>query len=84
VVRILILAFLVYILYRVVRGVMGIAGPVRRDERGDVIDDMVQDPNCGTYVPRGEAVRRRIRGEDHFFCSETCADQYEEKERGGA
>ena len=80
-VRILIIAFLAYLLYRVVRGLKGLSGPALRDERGEVIDDMVQDPECGTYVPRGEAVRRRIRGQDHYFCSTACADRYEEKAR---
>lgn len=80
-VRILIIAFLGYLLYRVVRGLKGLAGPALRDEKGEVIDDMVQDPECGTYVPRGEAVRRRIRGEDFYFCSTACADRYEKKMR---
>ena len=82
IVRFLILAFLFYILYRLFRGFKGLAGPAPRDEmRGGVIDDMIQDPQFGTYIPKGEAVRRRIDGEDRYFCSEACADRYEKEKR---
>lgn len=81
--RILILIALIYLLYRLVKGLKGLKGPedsAERDRGVDVIDDMVQDPNCGTYVPRSDAVRRRFGGEEVFFCSETCADEYKSKE----
>jgi uncharacterized protein len=81
--RILIIAFLVYLLYRLVRGLKGLQGPQRSagGGGGEVVDDMVQDPNCGTYIPRSEAVRRSVGGEDRWFCSEACAEAYLEKRR---
>lgn len=83
--RILILAFLIYLLYRLLRGLKGLQGPRRPsgDGGGDVVDDMVQDPNCGTYIPRSEAVRRSVGGEDRWFCSQACAEAYQEKRREG-
>ena len=45
-------------------------------------EDMVLDPECRTYVPKGRAIARRINDEDLFFCSEACARQYAEKQRG--
>jgi YHS domain-containing protein len=79
--RILILVFLIYLLYRLVRGLMRVQGPQpsARGGEGDVVDDMVQDPNCGTYIPRSEAVRRSAGGEDLWFCSEACAEAYRKK-----
>jgi YHS domain-containing protein len=44
-------------------------------------EDMVQDPECHTYVPKGRAVTRHIGGRLRYFCSEACANQYEEKNR---
>ena len=38
--------------------------------------DMVQDPQCRTYVLRDRAVSRRINGSTAFFCSDACADEY--------
>lgn len=44
--------------------------------------DMVLDPECRTYVVKDRAVTRRIRGSVHSFCSEACAQRYEETHRG--
>lgn len=44
-------------------------------------EEMVRDPNCGTYVPRGDAVGKTIRGQQHYFCSEKCRDKYTEKSK---
>jgi len=41
-------------------------------------DDMVQDPQCRTYVVKERAVARRVRGTTTYFCSEACARQFEE------
>ncbi len=78
--RLLILAALAFVLYKVLKGILRVAGgqaPPRREE----VDDMIQDPQCGTYVPSREAVRRRVRGEDVYFCSEECASKYLKEKR---
>lgn len=41
--------------------------------------EMVQDPNCETYIPVTEAVRAAVGGRDHYFCSEQCAEEYRNK-----
>ncbi|MDY6849431.1 MAG: PP0621 family protein [Geoalkalibacter sp.] len=39
-------------------------------------EEMVQDPHCGTYVPRHEAIEERSRGGTQYFCSTACRDAY--------
>ena len=41
--------------------------------------EMVQDPNCSTYVPETEAIKATIAGRDYCFCSEKCAESYRKK-----
>lgn len=41
--------------------------------------DMVKDPNCGTYVPQSEALRKKVVGVEQFFCSDKCAEEYSRK-----
>ena len=45
---------------------------------GDSSDaaDMVQDPNCRTYVPKKQSIAKSINGKEHFFCSKKCAEEY--------
>ena len=45
-------------------------------------EEMVLDPECRTYVIKGRALTRRFQGKVHSFCSEACAQRYEEKHRG--
>lgn len=51
-----------------------------RKEGDDATKEMVKDPNCETYVPQAEALQKTVRGEDYFFCSEKCADEYSRKD----
>ncbi len=44
-------------------------------------EEMILDPECRTYVLKSRAVTRNIGGKTCSFCSETCAKQYEEKNR---
>jgi YHS domain-containing protein len=44
-------------------------------------EEMVLDPECHTYVIKERAVTRRVAGSVHSFCSEACAQRYEERHR---
>ena len=79
-IRLLIFAFLIYMLYRLFKGVL-ISGQnaSRSDSSSTSISEMVQDPECKTYIPREEAVRAVIGGRELFFCSRECADKFKNK-----
>jgi len=42
-------------------------------------NDMVQDPVCKMYVPRGSAVSADIGGQTYLFCSRGCADTFQKQ-----
>ncbi len=70
-----------WLLYRGIRSVMGgdrdrQRARFRQAGGGEVIDVMVQDPNCGTYLPREQALKAWAFGQQHYFCSEACRDAY--------
>ncbi len=85
--KIILLALVAFILYRVLRSVFLPDAAVRpkverrRRSRTDpgtrvIEDEMVQDPHCGTYLPRREALKDRRGGQTVFFCSRECRDAY--------
>ena len=78
--RLLILGILVYVLIRLIKGGMkgGRKAADRKGGGGQTLprDVLVQDPVCGTYVPKGQAVRLKKEGKELFFCSEKCRDAY--------
>lgn len=41
---------------------------------------MIQDPVCGMYLSKQEAISRVINGRTYYFCSSNCADEFERKQ----
>ena len=54
------------------------AGEKRNQLQGE---EMVLDPECKTYVVKARSTAIRIGGKLLYFCSETCAKRYGEKNR---
>lgn len=76
IIRLILYIFIFYIIYGIVKRVF-LSGPKNsgRDNSG-MISEMVQDPFCKTYIPRDEAYRATIKGEELLFCSRECAEKY--------
>lgn len=43
---------------------------------------LVRDPNCGTYVAVGRALREGSGGDAEYFCSETCRNAWAARKTG--
>ncbi len=75
IVRALFYGLLLWLLYRLVKGL----GPRRPERRrtapGTAVrgGDLVQDPQCGVYIPVEDAVKGPGGTR---FCSEACRDAY--------
>jgi YHS domain-containing protein len=78
-IRLVFIVILAYLLYRLVKNTFGSGNKhlKGRSEDKGIIDEMVQDPLCKTYVPLRESVRRTVNGKELFFCSKECADKFE-------
>ncbi|OQX17016.1 MAG: hypothetical protein BWK76_10935 [Desulfobulbaceae bacterium A2] len=79
--RLLVLALLGYIAWRLLRSLLG--GRAQRRDPSDAVDAgppaddvLVEDPVCHVLLPRGQAIRLRRDGETRYFCSERCCDIY--------
>jgi hypothetical protein len=72
--RFLVFLLLAYFFFRVLRVLIR----TKRDQDarsnigGKEAQEMVLDPQCQSYLPRGESI---FRG-GHYFCSEQCARLY--------
>lgn len=45
-------------------------------------DQMVQDPVCGVFVPRKTAIVWQTGGISNCFCSQECADKFQQQKTG--
>jgi YHS domain-containing protein len=80
--RLLILAALFYIAWRLFKGI-GIRNRSEekfgRPETGGsnrVEDILVEDPVCHRLVPKNQAIRLRQEGKTIYFCSDECCDNF--------
>jgi len=79
-IRLLFFIFLIYVLYSLVKRIFGAGQKISRgDSSAGVISEMVQDPYCKTYIPRNEAYRTIVGGEELLFCSRECAEKYKDE-----
>jgi uncharacterized protein len=82
-IRLLLLAIIIYLGYRLFKNFFlaiprkGTDISTARSRRGE---EMVLDPQCGTYVPRGDALEGRAAGKKHYFCSKECRAAYQQRQ----
>lgn len=45
-------------------------------------NQMIQDPVCRLYVPKGSAVAANLGGQTYYFCSTDCAKAFQKQLSG--
>lgn len=83
--RTIIILILVYLVYRVIKGMLyriphtsghPHAGGGQAGVGGADQEDMALDPVCGSYVPVSTALTADVKGERKYFCSRECRDKH--------
>ncbi len=75
--RIIILAVLVYIGYRLIAANLKKSDDSKTPgEPGKITDILVEDPVCGKLVPKQQAHQLNGEDETHYFCSRACHDKF--------
>jgi len=76
----LLVGFLVYTVYQVLRRALNApkSPPPEKTSRGE---EMVKDPQCGTYLPKSDAYPAQIDGRTVYFCSPKCQAAFQNKKQ---
>jgi len=75
--RFILFTILFFILYYALLSLLRvILPPKKRMNREFESEELVQDPNCQTYIPKASAVKKRISGKVLYFCSQECKKRY--------
>jgi YHS domain-containing protein len=77
IIRLIIYLVLIYIAVKLIRRILA---PLQV-KTADETEEMVKDPECGTYIPKKDALVKKIKGEKWPFCSDECYKKYKEKLR---
>jgi YHS domain-containing protein len=73
-----IVGFLIYTVFQVIKQAL-MKPPTTPPEKTSRGEEMVLDPECGTYVPRNDAIKSQIKGSTHYFCSTECRDKHQKR-----
>ncbi|TFG76801.1 MAG: YHS domain-containing protein [Chrysiogenales bacterium] len=80
--RFLLLAGIIYLLFKwLFKSPPPAARPRSFDRQGQAIEEMVQDPVCGTYVPAGQALPLTREKETFYFCSDECREKFKQLQK---
>ena len=80
--RIIILAVLVYIGYRLLKSSFTKGRSQNKSASGNpptggrITDVLVEDPVCGKLVPQGQSHKVQRDGQTYYFCSEDCSKKF--------
>jgi YHS domain-containing protein len=44
-------------------------------------EELVQDPYCQTYIPKKNALKKRVAGRNYYFCNKECLKRFLEGEK---
>jgi uncharacterized protein len=77
--RLIFLIVVVFVLYYVLYFLIKNPSLRKKVNTRDEPEELVQDPYCQTYIPKGSAVKKRIAGKDCYFCNSECLKKYLEK-----
>jgi len=84
-IRLLILAALGYILYRLLFGknfASTSAAPPQSAHHNQQADDvLVEDPVCHLYIPQQGADSLTVKGTTYYFCSQECRKKFQSEKR---
>jgi len=75
-IRLILLILCGFVVYSLISGLLRPGKSQRPESRRKEGEAMVEDPQCGTYLPISEAVKATINGHQHYFCSKKCLKEY--------
>ena len=72
----ILLALCGFVFYSMISGLLRPGKRKRPQNRSNEGEVMVEDPQCGTYLPESEAIKANIHGKEYYFCSKKCLKEY--------
>jgi YHS domain-containing protein len=80
-IRFIFFTILFFILYYLLLYLLkGILPRKKRTNPESEPEELVQDPNCQTYIPKRSALKKKISGNSLYFCSQECLKNYLKKQ----
>ena len=79
-IRLLLLILSGFVIYSVVSSLLNSTKSKRPKSLSKKGETMVEDPQCGTYLPVSDAIKATIHGHQYYFCSKKCLNKYKKSQ----
>ena len=77
--RIILISVIFYLLLRFLK-LLFLKPPVNKNPMDQnfsgQVNEMVQDPECKTYIPKNNSLSLQISGTTYYFCSRECMNKF--------
>ncbi|MBW1719799.1 MAG: YHS domain-containing protein [Deltaproteobacteria bacterium] len=88
-VRFILFSAFFLILYYVIKGFLKSlksrkvlkTGSKQAGKQPPIIDVLVQDPVCGVYCPKKDALTLNWQGKTYYFCSDKCRNEFRDQKK---
>ncbi len=75
-IKLILLILCGFVFYSMISGLLRPGKSKRSQNRSNEGEAMVEDPQCGTYLPLSDTIKANIHGRQHYFCSKKCLKEY--------
>jgi len=75
-IKLILLVLCGFVFYSMISGLLRPGKSKRPQNRSKEGEVMVEDPQCGTYLPVSDAIKANIHGQQNYFCSKKCLKEY--------
>lgn len=79
-IKLILLTLCGFVLYSMVSGLLNPKKSRRSKNHSNEGEPMVEDPQCGTYLPVSDAIKATIHGQQYYFCSKKCLKEYKKSQ----
>jgi YHS domain-containing protein len=80
--RIIFYALLAYVIYWIIRFFSSLNKGLKSPPSPQKLSGkMVKDEICDTYLPKEDAKKEIIQGEEYYFCSDACRQKFLESKK---
>ena len=80
-IRLIIYFSIIYLAIKVVKALISPKNAYE-NKNSNSGEDMVEDPFCGTFIPKSSALEKKSGGEKLYFCSKECWQRYRDEGKG--
>ncbi len=80
-IKLILLILCGFVFYSMISGLLRPKSTKKPQNQSNDGEIMVEDPQCGTYLPQSDAIKATINGRPYNFCSKKCLKEFKQSQK---